>query len=72
VTPLARPKSTYDASGSDLSNDDLDFENELALRPREVDDEADDEEVEAADDKQQALFDAEAIATAAPKKKGWW
>ena len=45
---------------------------ELALRPREVDDEADDEEVEAADDKQQALFDAEAIATAAPKKKGWW
>ena len=72
VTPLARPKSTYDASGSDPSNDDLDFENELALRPREVDDEADDEEVEAADDKQQALFDAEAIATAAPKKKGWW
>ena len=72
VTPLARPRSTYDASGADPSNDDIDFENELALRPREVDDEAEDEEIEASDEKQQALFDAEALATAAPKKKGWW
>ena len=64
--------SAYAVSGADPENDDLDFANELRMRPREVDDEAEDAEIEAADDAQQKLFDAEAIETAKPAKKGWW
>ena len=64
--------SAYAVSGADPENDDLDFENELRMRPREVDDEAEDAEIEAADDAQQKLFDAKAIETTKPAKKGWW
>ena len=64
--------SAYAVSGADPENDDLDFANELRMRPREVDDEAEDAEIEAADDAQQKLFDAEAIETSKPAKKGWW
>ena len=64
--------SAYAVSGADPENDDLDFANELRMRPREVDDEAEDAEIEAADDAQQKLFDAEAIETTKPAKKGWW
>ena len=69
---LSSASTAYVASGDDPNNDDLDFENELRMRPREVDDEAEDADVEAADDAQQAQFDAEALESAAPKKKGWW
>lgn len=64
--------SLYAVSGADPENDDLDFANELRMRPREVDDEAEDAEIEAAEDAQQKLFDAEAIETTKPAKKGWW
>ena len=60
----------YAVSGADPENDDLDLVSRLRMRPREVDDEAEDAEIEAAEDAQQKLFDAEAIETTKPAKKG--
>jgi len=48
---------TYELVG--LAEDDWDFETEMARRPKELDDEELDEEIERADDKQQKLFDKE-------------
>ena len=52
---------TYEMAG--LAEDDWDFESEMARRPKELDDEELDEEIERADDKQQKLFDKEAMTS---------
>jgi hypothetical protein len=52
---------TYEMAG--LAEDDWDLESEMARRPKELDDEELDEEIERADDKQQNLFDKEAMTS---------
>jgi hypothetical protein len=52
---------TYEMAG--LADDDWDLGSEMARRPKQLDDEELDEEIERADDKQQKLFDKEAMTS---------
>ena len=61
---------THEAEKKAWLQDDWDFENEMERRPRELDDEETYEETEAADDKQQRLFDREAVKGARRKRSG--
>jgi len=61
---------THEAEKKAWLQDDWDFESEMERRPRELDDEETYEETEAADDKQQRLFDREAVKGARPKRSG--
>jgi len=63
--------SKYNADGRDPENDDSDFEKEIRSRPKEIDDEEDDEDIEVADDKQQRLFDEEVVKDAM-SKRAWF
>ena len=63
--------SLYAVSGADPENHDLDFANELRMRPREVDDEAEDAEMKPRRTRSKAVR-RRGIETTKPAKKGWW